>query len=103
MLTDERIAEVLGFGEHTTESTKTTLTAIARAIESEVRREDEALIRQMKGALADCLDDSQTVMGQYAQIYTERYRPHVLHEQECVIEAATAALAAASARLGEKT
>jgi len=32
-LTDEQIAKVLGFGEYTVESTKATLTAVARAIE----------------------------------------------------------------------
>jgi hypothetical protein len=35
MLTDERIAKTLGFSEYTTESTKATLTSIARAIEAE--------------------------------------------------------------------
>jgi len=35
MLTDEQIAKALGFSEYTTESTKATLTSIARAIEAE--------------------------------------------------------------------
>ncbi len=50
-MTDERIAEVLGFGEYTTESTKATLTAVAHAIEAEVRKDDEALIEQLVEAL----------------------------------------------------
>ena len=52
-MTDERIAEVLGFGEYTTESTKATLTAVAHAIEAEVRKDDEALIEQCRAALAE--------------------------------------------------
>jgi hypothetical protein len=51
MLTDELIAKALGFGEHTTESTKATLTVVARTIESEVCKQYEALIRQMLEAL----------------------------------------------------
>jgi hypothetical protein len=74
---------------------------VARAVEAEVLAGDEALIRQLRDALDECLDDSNTVMGRYAQIYTERYRPHVLRGQEEVIAAANAALAAANARLGE--
>lgn len=46
--------------------------------QAEMRKQDEALIRQLRYALDECLDDSNTTMGKYAKIYTERYRPHVL-------------------------
>jgi hypothetical protein len=40
-LTDEQIAEALGFGEHTTATTRAILTHAARAIEAKIRRTHE--------------------------------------------------------------
>jgi hypothetical protein len=50
MLTDERIAKTLGFSEYTTESTKATLTSIARAIEAEATAPLLARIAELEQA-----------------------------------------------------
>lgn len=54
----------------------------------------EQAARQALEALSDCVDDSRTVLSQNEQIYTERYRPHVLIEQERVVKDAETAIAA---------
>ena len=59
----------------------------ARAIEAEVRKQDDALIRQMLEALNTC-DESYGYNG-----------PYQFHDDEAV----EAAITAARARLGEKT
>ena len=59
----------------------------ARAIEAEVRKQDEALIRQMLEALNTC-DESDGYNG-----------PYQFHDDKAV----EAAITAARARLGEKT
>jgi len=75
------------------------LSAFALEIETEVRKEYTELIRQVRGALADCAEDSSTVLGDYKHLYTERHRPERLHEQERVVADAEKAIAAANARL----
>ena len=59
----------------------------ARAIEAEVRKQDDALIRQMLEALNTC-DESDGYNG-----------PYQFHDDKAV----EAAITAARARLGEKT
>lgn len=48
--------------------------------------------RHALAALEDCVDDSRTVLAQDEQIYSERYRPHVLTEQARVVREAAAAI-----------
>ena len=74
-------------------------TGFAHAIEAEVRKDDDALIRQMLEALEDAHGDSEEVLGHYQQLYSERYRPHRLHAQEDVVAKGQAAITAARARL----
>lgn len=72
----------------------------ARAIEAEVRKEDEALIRQLMLALDDCAEDSETAVHDYVQAYGESHRPHRLKGLRNIVAKAKEALTAARDRLG---
>lgn len=71
----------------------------ARAIEAEVRKDDESLIRQMLEALDECAEDSATVVNDYVQAYGENHRPLRLKAMRDTVTKAKDALAAARARL----
>ncbi len=89
-LSDKEISalyfEALG-SQHLREQDRKMVTRFARAIEAEVRKRDEALIRQMLKALNTC-DESYGFNG-----------PYQFHDDEAV----EAAITAARARLGEQT
>ena len=83
-LSDDRIFEIAeAYGTLDSEYRRA---EFARAIEAEVRKQDEALIRQMLEALNTC-DESYGFNG-----------PYQFHDDEAV----EAAITAARARLGEK-
>jgi len=71
----------------------------ARAIEAEVRKDDEALIRRLADALDECAEDSATVVNDYVQAYGENHRPLRLKALRDTVKEAKEALAAARARL----
>lgn len=75
----------------------------ARAIEAEVRKQDEALIRQMHDALCECVEDSQEQLDRMEAAKLRQYKPQAVAFQESTIDAAKRAITAARARLGEKT
>ena len=75
----------------------------ARAIEAEVRKQDEALIRQMHDALCECAEDSQEQLDRMEAAKLRQYKPQAVACQESTIDAAKRAITAARARLGEKT
>ena len=76
---------------------------ITRAIEAEVRKQDEALIRQMHDALCECAEDSQEQLDRMEAAKLRQYKPQAVACQEATIDAAKRAITAARARLGEKT
>ena len=75
----------------------------ARAIEAEVRKQDDALIQQMHDALCECAEDSQEQLDRMEAAKLRQYKPQAVAFQEATIDAAKRAIAAARARLGEKT
>ena len=75
----------------------------ARAIEAEVRKQDDALIRQMHDALCECAEDSQEQLDRMEAAKLRQYKPQAVAYQEATIDAAKRAITAARARLGEKT
>ena len=76
---------------------------ITRAIETEVRKQDDALIRQMHDALCECAEDSQEQLDRMEAAKLRLYKPQAVAFQEATIDAAKRAITAARARLGEKT
>ena len=76
---------------------------ITRAIEAEVRKQDEALIRQMHDALCECAEDSQEQLDRMEAAKLRQYKPQAVACQEATIDAAKRAITAARARLGDKT
>ena len=75
----------------------------ARAIETEVRKQNDALIQQMHGALCECAEDSQEQLDRMEAAKLRQYKPQAVAYQEATIDAAKRAITAARARLGEKT
>ena len=75
----------------------------ARTIETEVRKQDDALIRQMHDALCECAEDSQEQLDRMEAAKLRQYKPQAVACQEATIDAAKRAITAARARLGEKT
>lgn len=76
---------------------------IARAVEAEVRKQDDALIQQMHDALCECAEDSQEQLDRMEAAKLRQYKPQAVAYQEATIDAAKRAITAARARLGEKT
>ena len=76
---------------------------ITRAIEAEVRKQDEALIRQMHDALCECAEDSQEQLDRMEAAKLRQYKPQAVACQEATIDAAKRAITAARARRGDKT
>jgi hypothetical protein len=72
---------------------------IARAIEAEVRKDDEALIMQMLEALCECAEDSQEQLDRMDAARMRDYKPKAVAWQEKTIDAAKVAINAARARL----
>ena len=81
----------------------TGLGQFARAIEAEVRKQDDALIQQMHDALCECAEDSQEQLDRMEAAKLRQYKPQAVAYQEATIDAAKKAITAARARLGEKT
>lgn len=75
----------------------------ARAIEAEVRKQDDALIQQMHDALCECAEDSQEQLDRMEAAKLRQYKPQAVAFQEATIDAAKRAITAARARRGEKT
>ena len=75
---------------------------ITRAIEAEVRKQDEALIRQMHDALCECAEDSQEQLDRMEAAKLRQYKPQAVACQEATIDAAKRAITAARARLSER-
>ena len=105
-LSDKEISalyfEALG-SQHLREQDRKMVTRFARAIEAEVRKQDDALIQQMHDALCECAEDSQEQLDRMEAAKLHQYRPQAVAYQEATIDAAKKAITAARARLGEKT
>ena len=87
MLSNEQIAEMMRETWGCASIAPRYAMGFARAIEAEVRKQDDALIQQMLEALNTC-DESDGYNG-----------PYQFHDDKAV----EAAITAARARLGEKT
>ena len=97
-LSDEQIRELAEDGLFLS-----SIYEITRAIEAEVRKQDDALIRQMHDALCECAEDSQEQLDRMEAAKLRQYRPQAVAFQEATIDAAKRAITAARARLGKKT
>ena len=58
------------------------------AIEAEVRKQDDALIRQMHDALCECAEDSQEQLDRMEAAKLRQYKPQAVAYQEATIDAA---------------
>lgn len=65
MLSDERIADIKNGSEKFAPLHRSAAIPFARAIEAQVRKQDEALIRQMLEALDDGSDHTEQCVMQY--------------------------------------
>lgn len=74
----------------------------ARAIEAEVRKDDEALILQLVEALCECAEDSQEQLDRMEAARLRDYKPNAIAWQEDTIAKAKAAIVAGRARLEGK-
>ena len=75
---------------------------ITRAIESEARKQDDALIPQLVEALCECAEDSQEQLDRMEAARLRDYKPNAIAWQEDTIAKAKAAITAARARLEGK-
>ena len=71
----------------------------ARAIEAEVRKQDDALILQLVEALCECAEDSQEQLDRMEAARLRDYKPNAIAWQEGTIAKAKAAITAGRARL----
>ena len=76
--------------------------ACARAIEAEVRKQDDALILQLVEALCECAEDSQEQLDRMEAARLRDYKPNAIAWQEDTIAKAKAAIVAGRARLEGK-
>ena len=102
-LTDAQIAEMMRDTWGCASIAPRHAMGFARAIEAEVHKQDDALIRQMHDALCECAEDSQEQLNRMEAAKLRQYRPQTVAYQEATIDAAKKAITAARARLGEKT
>lgn len=103
MLSDEQIAEMMRETWGCASIAPRHAMWFARAIEAEVRKQDDALIQQMHDALCECAEDSQEQLDRMEAAKLRQYKPKAVAYQEATIDAAKRAITAARARLGEKT
>ena len=105
-LSDKEISalyfEALG-SQHLREQDRKMVTRFAHAIEAEVRKQDDALIRQMLDALCECAEDSQDRLNRMEAAKLRLHKPLAVAYQEETIDTAKRAITAARARLGEQT
>ena len=101
-LSDEQISKMWS-DAHNDTSDRMAYQVLAKAIEAEVRKQDDALIQQMHDALCECAEDSQEQLDRMEAAKLRQYRPQAVAFQEATIDAAKRAITAARARLGEKT
>lgn len=102
-LTDAQIAEMMRDTWGCASIAPRHAMGFARAIEAEVHKQDEALIRQMHDALCECAEDSQEQLDRMEAAKLRQYKPQAVAFQEATVDAAKRAITAARARLGEKT
>ena len=102
-LTDAQIAEMMRDTWGCASIAPRHAMGFARAIEAEVRKQDDALIQQMHDALCECAEDSQEQLDRMEAAKLRQYKPQAVACQEATIDAAKRAITAARARLGEKT
>ena len=102
-LTPEQIAEMMRETWGCASIAPRHAVGFARAVEAEVRKQDDALIRQMHDALCECAEDSQEQLDRMEAAKLRQYKPQAVACQESTIDAAKRAITAARARLGEKT
>ena len=102
-LTDEQLAEMMRDTWGCASIAPRHALEFARAVEAEVRKQDDALIGQMHDALCECAEDSQEQLDRMEAAKLRQYKPQAVAFQEATIDAAKRAIAAARARLGEKT
>jgi hypothetical protein len=95
-LTPERIDEIAGPADYFDRR------VFARAIEAEVRKQDDALIMQLMEALCECAEDSQEQLNRMEAARLRDYKPNAIAWQEDTIAKAKAAITAGRARLERK-
>ena len=100
-LSDKQISKMWSDAHNDTSDYKA-YQVLAKAIEAEVRKQDDALIQQMHDALCECAD-SQEQLDRMEAAKLRQYKPQAVAYQEATIDAAKRAITAARARLGEKT
>ena len=71
----------------------------ARTIEAEVRKQDDALIRQLVDALCDCAEDSQDQLDWMDVVRLRESMPNAIDWQEDIVAKAKAAIVAGRAWL----
>ena len=101
-LSDKQISKMWS-DAHNDTSDRMAYQVLAKAIEAEVRKQDDALIQQMHDALCECAEDSQEQLDRMEAAKLRQYKPQAVAYQEATIDAAKRAITAARARLGEKT
>ena len=101
-LSDKQISKMWSDAHNDTSDYKA-YQVLAKAIEAEVRKQDDALIQQMHDALCECAEDSQEQLDRMEAAKLRQYKPQAVACQESTIDAAKRAITAARARLGEKT
>lgn len=72
---------------------------VCRAVESEVRKQDDSLILQLVEALCECAEDSQEQLDWMEAARLRDYKPNAVAWQEDTIAKAKAAITAGRARL----
>ena len=72
---------------------------VCRAVESEVRKQDDALILQLVEALCECAEDSQEQLNRMEAARLRDYKPKAVAWQEDTIAKAKAAITAGRAWL----
>lgn len=78
------------------------LVSVLRAVEAEVRKQDDALILPLVEALCECAEDSQEQLDRMEAARLRDYKPNAIAWQEDTIAKAKAAIVAGRARLEGK-
>lgn len=104
-LSDKEISalyfEALG-SQHLREQDRKMVTRFAHAVESEVRKSEEALIRQLVDALGECKDSTQERIDTLTESGIDKHKPRYFRSYVQDLQRADDAISAARARLEGK-
>lgn len=100
-LSDKQISQMWSEAHNDT-SDRMAYQVLARAIEAEVRKQDDALIQQLADALDECKDSTQERIDTLTESGIDKHKPRYFRSYVQDLQRAADAISAARVRLESK-